>query len=123
MVYFGTQDFLGRGLLVFGSEAKALVHGEERGSKFENRVRPCIYMGPPVNSDSSVHCAVFYDKSYIDVDLGCISVDEHQVVERTRRENVTTQPYNQMGAAKTVDIGKPTLLFDLSGMDYAGAVP
>ena len=119
MVYFNTKQYLGSGLQVFGSESKALVHGEARGSKFEDHARPCIYVGPAVNSDSSVHCAVFYDKNYVDVDLGCVSVSENQVIERTRRGNVTTQPYNQVGGAKTVDIGMPTSLFDLTGMEYA----
>ena len=118
MVYYSTKDFLGSGLLAFGAESKALVHGEARGSKFENHAKPCIYVGPPIYSDSAAHCGVFYDKSYLDVDLGCIAVDENQVIERTRRGNVTTQPYNQVGGAKTVDIGKPTSLFDLSGMEY-----
>jgi hypothetical protein len=96
----------------------ALVHGEARDTKFDDHAKPCIYVGPPINSDSSAHCAIFIDKRYVDVDLGCISVDETKIIERTRRDHSSTQPYNQVAMAKTVDIGKPTSLFDLSGMDY-----
>ena len=119
MVYFNTKQYLSSGLLAFGAEAMALVHGEARDTKFDDHAKPCIYVGPPVDSDSSAHCAVFLDKRYMDVDLGCISVNETKIIERTRRDHSSTQPYNQVAMSRTVDIGKPTSIFDLSGMDYA----
>jgi hypothetical protein len=118
MRYFKTVVYLSSGLLAFGSEAMALVHGEARSTKFDDHARGCIYVGPAINSDSAAHCAVFYEKRYVDVDLGCISVNETTVLERTQRGHKSTQPYNQVAAAKTVDIGKPTSLLDLSGMEY-----
>jgi hypothetical protein len=118
MVYFDVKDYRAPGLQVFGAAANALVHGEARDSKFDDHARPCIYMGPAVNSDSAAHCAVFFDKRYLDVDVGCIVVDEHVVLERTRRDHPDAQPYNQVGGAKTVDVGRPTSLFDLSGFRY-----
>ena len=54
MLYYNCSDYIGSGLLVFGAEAKALVHGEARGSKFEDHAEPCVYVGPPVNSDSTL---------------------------------------------------------------------
>ena len=118
MVYYGTEQYLNAGLFVFGSSAMALVHGEARDSKFDEHARPCVYVGPAGNSDSPAHCAVFYDKRYLDVDCGCITVDEHVVLERTQRDHPATQPYNQVGGGKTVDVGMPTSLFDLSGFKY-----
>ena len=108
MVYFSTKEYLSSGLLAFAAEAMALVHGEARDTKFDDHAKPCIYVGPPIDSDSSAHCAVFLDKRYMDVDLGCISVNETKIIECTRRDHSSTQPYNQVAMAnKTVDIGKP----------------
>ena len=118
MVYFNTKEYHAPGLQVFGAAAKALVHGEARDSKFDDHARPCVYVGPAVNSDSAAHCAVFFDKRYLDVDVGCMTIDEHVVLERTQRDHPDAQPYNQVGGAKTVDVGKPTTLFDLSGFTY-----
>ena len=118
MVYHALDKLRPSGLMVFGAAAMALVHGEARDSKFDDHAEPCVYVGPPINSDSRAHCAVWHKREYKDVDLGCISVNENTVIERTRREHVNNQPYNQVAAAKPVDVGKPTSILDLSGMDY-----
>ena len=118
MLYYGHTDYIPNGLLVFGAEAKALVHGEARGSKFEAHAEPCVYVGPPINSDSTAHCAVWLKREYKDVDLGCVDVDERSVIERTHRGHPSTQPYTQIAATKTVELGKPGSLYDFSGLDY-----
>ena len=46
-------------------------------------------------------------------------MNENVVIERTRREHPSTQPYNQVAGAKTVDLGKPTSILDLTGMEYS----
>ena len=119
MVYHGLEKFESSGLLAFGSEAQALIHGEARDTKFDLHTKPSVYVGPAINSDSHTHCAVWHKREYYDVDLGCIAVNEDTVLDLTRRGHPLTQPYNQVAGAKTVDIGKPTSIFDLSGMDYA----
>jgi hypothetical protein len=119
MIYFSSDAYQGSGLLVFGAACMALVHGEARDSKFDDHAQPCVYVGPPTNSDSRAHCAVWLKREYRDVDLGCISVNENVVIERTRREHPSTQPYNQVAGAKTVDLGKPTSILDLTGMEYS----
>ena len=121
MLYYGLDKFESAGLLVFGAAAQALVHGEARATKFDLHAEPCVYVGPPINSDSRAHCAVWHKREYKDVDLGCINVHEETVLELTRRGHPATQPYNQVGGAKTVDIGMPTSIFDLSGMEYTEA--
>ena len=118
MVYYSSTSFICSGLNCFGAAGKALVHGESRGSKFENHAEACIYMGPATNSDSSAHCTVLTKNEYKDVDCGCVTIDEKAVLERTRRDHPGTQPYNQVGGGKTVDLGKPTSIFDLTGMSY-----
>ena len=121
MIYFGLDKFESSGLLVFGAAAQALVHGEARATKFDLHAQPCVYVGPAINSDSRAHCAVWHKKEYKDVDLGCVNVQEDTVIELTRRGHPATQPYNQVGGAKTVDIGMPTSIFDLTGMEYTDA--
>ena len=64
---------------------------------------------------------MWHKREYKDVDLGCIVVNEDVVLERTRRDHVSTQPYNQVAASHVVDLGAPTSIFDLSGMDYSEA--
>jgi len=118
MIYHSLDKFNPSGLQVFGSAAMAFVHGEARGSKFNEHAVPCIYMGPAINSDSRAHCCVFLKREYKDVDLGCINVTERVVLERTHRGHPSTQPYNQVAAEEAVDLGKPASIFDLSGMDY-----
>ena len=87
MVFYSCNTFMPSGGHVFGSAAKALVHGEARDSKFDDHAKPCVYVGPPINSDSRAHCAVWYKREYKDVDLGCIVVNEDVVLERTRRQS------------------------------------
>ena len=119
MVFYSLDTFMSSGLHAFGSAAKALVHGEARDSKFDDHAKPCVYVGPAINSDSRAHCAVWFKREYKDVDLGCIAVNESVVLERTHRDHISTQPYNQVAATHVVDLGAPTSIFDLSGMDYS----
>ena len=92
MLYYGLDKFESAGLLVFGAAAQALVHGEARATKFDLHAEPCVYVGPPINSDSRAHCAVWHKREYKDVDLGCINVHEETVLELTRRGHPATQP-------------------------------
>ena len=117
MIYYGSETYLDSGLMVFGSAAMALVHGEARDSKFDEHAKACIYVGPAFSSDSSLHCAVFHETKYVDVDSGCISVNETVPIDRTHRSHSSTQPFNQVAGSRTVDIGMPAL-FDLVGHVY-----
>ena len=121
MIFYSFNTFVSSGLHVFGSAAKALVHGEARDSKFDDHAKPCVYVGPPINSDSRAHCAVWFKREYKDVAIGCVVINEDVVLERTRRDHVSTQPYNQVAALHVVDLGAPTSIFELSGMDYSEA--
>ena len=84
-------------LLGYGSPAKALVHPEARDSKYESHSFACVYAGPAHASDSLVHCAVWHDHEYTDVDLGCLNIDERIVVARMQRNHPSHQPYGQDG--------------------------
>ena len=119
MLYYESDRFLSSHLMVFGSEGKALVHGEARDSKFDDHAKPCIYMGPAVDSDSRAHCAVWFGSTYVDVDIGCTAFNEDTVIDRTRRDHPCTQPFNQVAGRAAIDVGKPTAIFDLVGDEGA----
>ena len=79
---------------LYGSHAKALVHPEARDGKFELHAQPSIYTGPAHHSHSPVYCSVWAGR-YLDVDVGCVNIDERNVVERSSRTHVSNQPYGQ----------------------------
>jgi len=108
MIYHNSTSYIGSGLHCFGAACKALVHGESRDSKFEPHAEPCVYMGPPTNSDSSAHCTVLTKNEYKDIECGCMTLDESVVMERIRRDHPGTQPYNQVvGGRRSISASRP----------------
>ena len=105
MKFFGKTEWIPNPLLVYGSACKILVHPEARKSKFDAHGQAGVYTGPALRSHSPLHCSVWRGE-YVDVDLGCINIDEREVLSRTKRDHPSHQPYNQQGATAPV---KPAL--------------
>ena len=101
MKFFGKTEWIPNPLLVYGSACKILVHPEARKSKFDAHAQAGVYTGPALRSHSPLHCSVWRGE-HVDVDLGCINIDEREVLSRTKRDHPSHQPYNQQGAAAPV---------------------
>ena len=83
--YFGSGNEGKLILFTYGSACKTLIHGEVRGSKFDDAAVAAVYTGVAHNSDSYLYCSVWNGDNYIDVDVGCTDVNERKVIERTLR--------------------------------------
>ena len=102
MVYFEKTEWLRSPLYAYGSAAKAFIH--ERDTKFDLHSRPCVYAGPAHLSNSPIHCSVWDGDRYLDVDVGCINVDDRVVIARTERTHPSHQPFNQTGVYKEIEV-------------------
>ena len=96
-VYYQSDAYTSRHRRAFGSAVKALIHPEEQGAgrKFELHARACIYVGPAHDSDSTLHCAVWTGGRYIDIDCGCMSANDDEVIARMSRSHPSHQPFGQ----------------------------
>ena len=95
MRYLQTTEWRPSPLMGYGAAGKALIHPEARDSKYELHATPVCYCGPAHLSSSIVHAAVWDGTRYYDVDVGCLNVCEDEVIDRTRRNHPSHQPFNQ----------------------------
>ena len=113
MMYYGKSEWMHNPLLIYGSSCKALTHLEARSNKYEHHSFPAIYTGPAIESDSAIHCSVWAGR-YIDVDVGCVNVDERNVIARTARDHPSHQPYNQDGSKPRATVIDTRVWYDPS---------
>ena len=102
MRYYGKKEWIANPLFVYGASCKALVHPEKRGDHWELHAVPAVYTGPALNSNSPIHCSVWCER-YVDVDVGCMNIDERSVLARFDKAHSSHQPYNQDGAERVIE--------------------
>ena len=102
MRFYQREDWIDCPFHVFGSSCKALIHPEERSSKYELHARPAVYCGPALNSTATTSCAVWQGEHYYDVDVGCVNIDERATLARTQRDHHSHQPFGQTSAPKEI---------------------
>ena len=112
MRYYGLSEAPPSPLYCYGSPTQALVHGEARSTKFDDHAKPVLYVGPPIRSDSNVHCAVWDGVKHIDCDIGCINVNEWPILQQSLRDNKGLQPFGQLEPRAATIVSKPTSLED-----------
>ena len=103
MRYYGKTEWIANPLFVYGASCKALIHPEERGGNhWDLHARPGVYTGPALNSNSPIHCSIWCDR-YLDIDVGCMNIDERAVLARTSKDHPSHQPYNQTSAPVVIE--------------------
>ena len=99
MRYLNVTNWLASPLYVYAAPAKAFVHPEFRKSKYDEKAIACVYAGPEHFSDSGLHASVWDGTRYRDVDVGCLIIDERNVIARTAKDHPSHQPFGQHGNA------------------------
>jgi len=105
MIYYGRTSESHVYFLAYGAPVKALVHPEVRDSKYEDHAITGIYRGPSWTNNAETSCWISVGKGtiirHVTVDIGCIRIDERQVVARISRTHPCHQP-KAIGAATPV---------------------
>ena len=108
MLYYGKTSESHIYFLAYGAPVKALVHSDVRDSKYDDHAITGIYRGPSWTNNSSTSCWISVGKGtvirHVTCDIGCVRVDERQVVARISRTHPCHQPKAISTDAPVADI-------------------
>ena len=93
MLFFGSDYSQINMLFIFWSPVFYLVHPEARDSKFKEHAKPAVYYGPSRDTDSERYCLLWDGRRSFTVDIGCMRIDESQLITRMSKTNKALQPF------------------------------
>jgi hypothetical protein len=82
MLFYGNDHSQINMLFIFWSPGFYLEHPEARDSKFKEHAKPAVYYGPSRDTDSERYCLLWDGRRSFTVDIGCMRIDESQLIAR-----------------------------------------